>query len=264
MDKSTRRRFRDPNKRWQYARGYGGVKRVLANSVGKTKADEIMKAVCSNRDRSWRKTFWTPRNEAITKQQLGDIIQKTRQTLQEQRQSRCLNDRDQQRCFDKIFRTTKNKNIKHTKDFKGLKDNKKIKDFEDIHKIEAFKNSTVKTLGLAEALKDPALKALLHAQAAKDGTTQNIDFLQETEHYDALVKDADRHLKYLIGEGIVDEDGNPYPQDDTSMMTKYEAALRKVKDKAATIRDKYIINTHGCSQITLPADVRRELENFNI
>ena len=51
VDPSKYLNIRHLSKEWEYARGYDGIKQVVANSVGKAKADEIMKAILPGRGR---------------------------------------------------------------------------------------------------------------------------------------------------------------------------------------------------------------------
>ncbi|MCG8652007.1 MAG: molybdopterin-dependent oxidoreductase, partial [Pirellulales bacterium] len=189
VDPSKYLNIRHLSKEWEYARGYDGIKQVVANSVGKAKADEIMKAILPGRGRS-QKAYWLPHQKGITKAELDVIIQKTLQV--KRKQPYFSKDSDQHRCFGKIFGKDKSSGIRYIngpKDINDIEDFKKLKET-DKQINNDFKNRTVEPLGLAEALEDPELNALIHAQAVKDLAAENIEFLKETEHYDTLVHDA--------------------------------------------------------------------------
>ncbi|MCG8652940.1 MAG: hypothetical protein MI861_24075, partial [Pirellulales bacterium] len=161
--------------KWRYARGYDGVKQVIANSVGEPAAEVIMNKILPNRNRS-SNTRQMRRNTAISKQKLKSLIDETYKTLKDQLDHFDIHDR--QRLLKKMFRDP----------------NLRVICEEDVDSLE-----------VAEVLKDPELNALMQAQAQEDGSEHVMEFLRAIDHYDTLVNDAEQHLQRLIKEGGVND-----------------------------------------------------------
>ncbi|MCG8648458.1 MAG: hypothetical protein MI861_01415, partial [Pirellulales bacterium] len=208
------------NEARQYARGYDGVKQMIARSVGEHQAERIMGKVMDGKShRGWTKC-WMPRRTAMTKQQLKQIIAKTYQTLARQLARHDVHQR--QGWLLKMYPQAE-----------------KLQDIHDPPRDSANKGEPKR---LADALRDPELRSLICAQAAMDLEGDNMELLNDMEHYDALVEGAKSHMRYMESEGLLDYNGNPNKkaQGKTKLLKQHQDYLDEVRNKASEIYQKYI------------------------